>query len=43
MNKSEYLESIIKTYKISKEEGLLSKFKEKNQQVKDDLKGLLSF
>lgn len=37
MNKSEYLESTVKTYKISKEEALLGKFKEKNQQVKDDL------
>lgn len=38
MNKSEYLESTLKTYKMSKEEALLTKFKEKNQQVKDDLK-----
>lgn len=38
MNKSEYLESTVKTYKISKEEDLLNKYKEKNQQVKDDLK-----
>ena len=38
MNKSEYLESALKTYKMSKEEALLTKFKEKNQQVKDDLK-----
>lgn len=38
MNKSEYLESTVKTYKISKEEDLLDKYKEKNQQVKNDLK-----
>ncbi|MDR1505306.1 MAG: hypothetical protein LBT43_22900 [Prevotella sp.] len=38
MNKGEYLESTLKTYKISKEEALLAKFKERNQQVKDDLK-----
>ena len=38
MNKGEYLESTVKTYKISKEEDLLNKYKGKNQQVKDDLK-----
>lgn len=38
MNKHEYLESTVKTYKISKEENLLDKYQEKNKRVKDDLK-----
>lgn len=37
MNKSEHLESVIKTHQITKEEKLLNKFRERNKEVKDDL------
>ncbi|MCX2575071.1 nucleotidyltransferase family protein [Pedobacter sandarakinus] len=37
MNKSEYLESVITTHQITKEEVLLNKFKDKNKEIKNAL------